>query len=89
MRAALRRSAPTCRSGAPRQGARQSFGARVLYASGGISTAPCTDPDGAGRASPSKRSEVGELRRELDEELHVARHVTMREWLEGPAAHAD
>jgi GTP cyclohydrolase-4 len=31
---------------------------------------------------------IGELRRELDEEVHVARHVTMREWLEGPAGNA-
>jgi GTP cyclohydrolase IV len=29
---------------------------------------------------------IGELRQELDDEVHVERHVTMREWLEGPAA---
>jgi GTP cyclohydrolase I/GTP cyclohydrolase-4 len=30
---------------------------------------------------------IGELRHELADEVHVERHVTMREWLEGPAAH--
>ena len=29
---------------------------------------------------------IGELRRELTDEVHVERHVTMREWLQGPAA---
>jgi GTP cyclohydrolase I/GTP cyclohydrolase-4 len=29
---------------------------------------------------------IGELREELTDEVHVERHVTMREWLEGPAA---
>ena len=32
---------------------------------------------------------IGELRHELDDEAHVERHVTMREWLEGPAAARD
>jgi GTP cyclohydrolase IV len=31
---------------------------------------------------------IGELREELADEVHVERHVTMREWLEGPAAAA-
>ena len=32
---------------------------------------------------------IGELRHELTDETHVERHVTMREWLEGPAAARD
>jgi GTP cyclohydrolase-4 len=31
---------------------------------------------------------IGELREELSDEVHVPRHVTMREWLEGPAPDA-
>ena len=29
---------------------------------------------------------LGELRRELSDEIHVPHHVTVREWLAGPAA---
>jgi GTP cyclohydrolase I/GTP cyclohydrolase-4 len=29
---------------------------------------------------------IGELRRELADDVHVGHHVTMRDWLEGPAA---
>ncbi|HEX2160250.1 MAG TPA: GTP cyclohydrolase MptA, partial [Thermoleophilaceae bacterium] len=32
---------------------------------------------------------LGRLRQELTDEVHLQRHVTMREWLEGPAAFAD